>query len=208
MSYELPNLPYSYDALEPYIDAQTMETHHTKHHQGYVDKLNAALVGHEELMSQSPETLLSDLQAVPDDIRLAVQNNGGGHANHSFFWTGLTDQTGQTASGQLADAITQQFGTFDSFKEQFSQAALGRFGSGWAWLVKQGSQLVIGSTANQNSPIMGVDVAGLSGTPLLCLDVWEHAYYLKYQNKRADYISAVWNIINWSVVQQRYSEAS
>ncbi|MCL4206921.1 MAG: superoxide dismutase [Mn] [Pirellulaceae bacterium] len=207
MAYTLPTLPYAYDALEPYIDAQTMEIHHTKHHQAYVNNVNAALAG-SPLESKSVEDLIADLGAVPEDKRTAVRNNGGGHANHSLFWTIMAKNAGGQPSGALAAAIDAELGGFDALKETFNKAAATRFGSGWAWLVvAPGGKLVVGSTANQDSPLMGQAIAGIAGTPILGLDVWEHAYYLKYQNRRPDYISAFWNVIDWNAVAQRYAAA-
>jgi superoxide dismutase, Fe-Mn family len=200
MAYTLPALPYAYDALEPHFDAQTMEIHHTKHHQAYITKVNAALEG-SDLAAKSVEALISDLSAVPENIRGVVRNNGGGHANHSLFWTLLTPDAGGAPQGALADAIDATFGSFDQFKEQFSTAAVNRFGSGWAWLSLDGGKLLVESTPNQDSPLMEGRV------PLLGLDVWEHAYYLKYQNRRPDYIGAFWNVVNWSEVARRF-EAS
>jgi len=205
MPYTLPELAYAYDALEPHIDARTMEIHHTKHHNAYVTKVNAALEG-TGLDSKSIEELISDLSAVPDDKRGAVRNNGGGHANHSLFWSVMGPGKGGAPSGDLADAINQAFGSFDAMKEQFNNAAATRFGSGWAWLVVDGG-LKIGSTANQDSPLMGQSIAGLSGTPILGLDVWEHAYYLHYQNRRPDYITAFWNVVDWDAVAARFAAA-
>lgn len=195
MAYTLPSLPYAYDALEPHMDARTMEIHHTKHHQAYTNNLNAALEGH-EMMGKPIEEVLKNVQQLPDSIRQTVINNGGGFANHNLFWTVLSPNGGGMPTGSLASAIDAAFGSFDAFKEQFNKAAATRFGSGWAWLVadSQGALSVI-STANQDSPLM----TGL--TPLLGLDVWEHAYYLHYQNRRPDYISAFWNVINWEQVQ-------
>ena len=200
MPHELPQLPYAYDALEPHIDARTMEIHHTKHHQGYVNNLNAALEKHPELEKKSVEELLKDLNAIPEDIRTAVRNNGGGHANHSMFWPIMSPDGGGEPEGALADAINSSFGSFSDFKDQFSKAAAGRFGSGWAWLcVDKGGKLTITSTPNQDNPVSD----GLR--PVLGLDVWEHAYYLKYQNRRPEYISAWWNIVNWKQVAKNYS---
>ncbi len=207
MSYSLPDLPYAYDALEPHIDARTMEIHHSKHHNAYITKVNAALEG-TGLDSKPIEELIADLSSVPDDKRGAVRNNGGGHANHSLFWTVMGPGGGGNPSGDLAAAIDSAFGSFDAFKEQFSAAGATRFGSGWAWLVVDGGQLKVGSTANQDSPLMGQSIAGMSGTPILGLDVWEHAYYLHYQNRRPDYIAAFWNVVNWDAVAQRFSAAS
>ncbi len=207
MPYTLPQLPYAYEALEPHIDAKTMEIHHTKHHQAYIDKLNAALEGNSELMDKPVEDLISNLSDVPEKIRTAVRNHGGGHANHSLFWTLMSPDSGGEPSSELADAINETFKSFEDFKKQFAEAATTRFGSGWAWLVSDGGKLKIGSTANQDSPLMGIEFASLAGVPLIGLDVWEHAYYLKYQNKRPDYIEAFWNVINWSEVERRFKEA-
>jgi Fe-Mn family superoxide dismutase len=201
MAYKLPKLPYSYNALEPHIDARTMEIHYTKHHQGYVNNLNAAIEKHPDLGSKSVEDLLKDLKAVPEDIRTAVRNNGGGHANHSLFWTLMSPKAGGEPSGELAEAIKSNLGGFNSFKDQFSNAAAGRFGSGWAWLSLEGGKLVVTSTPNQDSPLS----EGL--TPILGLDVWEHAYYLHYQNRRADYIAAWWNLVDWNQVAANYAAA-
>lgn len=199
--HSLPSLPYDYMALEPHIDAKTMEIHHTKHHQGYVDKLNAALEGHSELAEKPLAELLRDIKNVPETIRTAVQNNGGGHANHSLFWTVLSANGGGEPEGVLSEKLIATFGSFADFKEEFSQAAATRFGSGWAWLVVSADgSLAVYSTANQDSPLMQGD------TPILGLDVWEHAYYLNYQNKRPDYIEAFWNIVNWDEVERRYLE--
>lgn len=199
--YELPPLPYAFDALEPHIDAQTMEIHHDRHHATYVNNLNAALEGHDDLSSKSVEDLISNLDAVPENIRTAVRNNGGGHANHSLFWTILSPNGGGNPTGEVADAINESFGSYEKFKEEFAKAAAGRFGSGWAWLIVDNGKLAITSTPNQDSPLME------GKTPILGLDVWEHAYYLKYQNKRPDYIQAFFNIINWDEVNRRYKEA-
>ncbi len=201
MAYTLPDLPYSYDALEPHIDAKTMEVHHTKHHQTYIDKANAALEGHDDLASKPVEELLRDINSVPEDIRTVLRNNAGGHANHALFWTILSPEGGGEPSGALADAITEKWGSLDAFKDEFSQAAANRFGSGWAWLVVDGGQLAVISTANQDSPHME------GKTPILGLDVWEHAYYLKYQNRRPEYIQAFWNVVNWDEVSNRYDNA-
>ncbi|MEL6897289.1 MAG: superoxide dismutase [Planctomycetota bacterium] len=205
MAFSLPELGYAYDALAPHIDAKTMEIHHTKHHQGYVTKVNAAIEG-SDLESKSIEALIADLSAVPEDKRGAVRNNGGGHANHSLFWS-IMGPGDSTCGGPLADAITAAFGSLDAMKEQFAAAAATRFGSGWAWLVVDGGTLKIGSTANQDNPLMGTAIAGIGGTPILALDVWEHAYYLNYQNRRPDYISAFWNVVNWDAVAERYGAA-
>ena len=207
MPYTLPDLPYAHDALEPHIDAKTMEIHHGKHHAGYVAKVNAALEG-TGLDSKAIEDVISDLSSVPDDKRGAVRNNGGGHANHSLFWTVMGPGKGGNPSGDLAAAIDSAFGSFDTMKEQFSAAAATRFGSGWAWLVVDGGALKVGSTANQDNPLMGESIAGISGTPILGLDVWEHAYYLNYQNRRPDYVSAFWNVVDWDAVAARFAAAS
>lgn len=201
MAFELPQLPYAYDALEPHIDKETMNIHHTKHHNTYVTNLNAALEGNEELLSKSVEEVIANLDAVPESARTAVRNNGGGHANHSLFWTIISPNGGGQPSGELADAITSKFGSFDSFKEEFAKAATTRFGSGWAWLAVNNGELEITSTPNQDSPIME------GKTPVLGLDVWEHAYYLNYQNRRPEYINAFWNVVNWDEVAKRYSAA-
>ncbi len=201
MAFELPQLPYAYDALEPHIDKETMNIHHTKHHNTYVTNLNNALQGNEELQSKSVEELVSNLDAVPEAIRTAVRNNGGGHANHSLFWQLLSPNGGGAPSGELADAITKKFGSFESFKEEFGKAATGRFGSGWAWLVVNNGELEVTSTANQDSPLSE------GKTPVLGLDVWEHAYYLKYQNRRPEYITSFWNVVNWDEASKRYSAA-
>ena len=206
MAYSLPDLPYAHNALEPHIDAKTMEIHHGKHHNGYVAKLNGAVEG-TDLGAKSVEDLISDLAGVPDDKRGAVRNNGGGHANHSLFWTVMGPGKGGNPSGELAAAIDAAFGSFDAFKEQFANAAATRFGSGWAWLYVEGGQLKVGSTANQDSPLMGAEIAGISGTPILGLDVWEHAYYLNYQNRRPDYIAAFWNVVDWDAVAERFAAA-
>jgi Fe-Mn family superoxide dismutase len=207
MAYELPPLPYPKDALEPYIDAMTMEIHHDKHHNAYVTNLNKAIAGKADLESKTVEQLISNLDAVPADIRGAVRNNGGGHANHSMFWKLMAPKAGGTPSGKLADDIKAAFGSFDAFKEKFEAAGVGRFGSGWAWLVVNGGKLEIVSTANQDNPIMGKAIAGCEGKPLLGCDVWEHAYYLKYQNKRPDYLKAFWNVVNWAEVAKNYDAA-
>ena len=207
MSYTLPELPYAYDALEPHIDAQTMEIHHSKHHQAYVAKVNAATEG-TGLEINSIESLIADLSTVPEAKRPAVRNNGGGHANHSLFWTLIGPSGGGTPDGDLAAAIDSDLGGLDAFKESFASAAANRFGSGWAWLVVKDGKLVVGSTANQDSPLMGEEIAGISGSPILGLDVWEHAYYLKYQNRRPEYISAFWNVVNWDEVARRYARAT
>ncbi len=202
MAHELPPLPYDYNALEPHIDEQTMRIHHDKHHAAYVNNLNAALEGHPDLAALSIEELLRGIDRVPEAIRTAVRNNGGGHANHTLFWEIMKPGGSKEPTGELAAAINQTFGSFEKFKEEFSKAAIGRFGSGWAWLVvdAQGG-LKVYSTANQDSPLMQGD------TPILGLDVWEHAYYLKYQNRRPDYVQAWWNVVNWDEVARRYAAA-
>jgi Fe-Mn family superoxide dismutase len=199
MAYELPPLPYAFDALEPHIDARTMEIHHDRHHATYIMNANNALADHPELAAMSAEDLISDLSAVPEGIRTAVRNNAGGHANHSLFWTVLSADGG-APSGALAAAIDSAFGGLDALKGEFAQAATTRFGSGWAWLIKQADgSLAVTSTPNQDSPLMDG-----SGTPILGLDVWEHAYYLNYQNKRPDYIAAWWNVVNWDEAARRF----
>ncbi|RCW65358.1 superoxide dismutase [Saliterribacillus persicus] len=199
--FSLPDLPYEYDALEPHIDKETMNIHHTKHHNTYVTKLNDALSGHEELASKSIEEILADLNQVPESIRTAVRNNGGGHANHKLFWTLLSPNGGGKPSGALAEDINATFGSFEKFQEEFAAAGAGRFGSGWAWLVVNNEKLEITSTPNQDTPISD------GKAPVLGLDVWEHAYYLKYQNKRPDYIAAFWNVVNWDKVNDLYQQA-
>ncbi len=202
MAYELPSLPYDFDALEPHIDEQTMRIHHGKHHQAYVTNLNAALDKHPELHNKDLEDLLKDLNAVPEDIRAAVRNNGGGHVNHSMFWVLMSPKGGGEPTGPLADAIKTEFGSVAELKDRMAKAAMGRFGSGWAWLaLDAGGKLVVTSTANQDNPLS----EGM--TPLLGIDVWEHAYYLKYQNRRADYVEAWWNVVNWDEVARRFSAA-
>jgi Fe-Mn family superoxide dismutase len=198
MAHSLPPLPYSSDALEPHIDKMTMEIHHGKHHNAYVTNLNAALDKHPELQSKSVEDLLKSINTVPEDIRTAVRNNGGGHWNHSMFWQIMGPSKGGEPSGKLADAIKSALGDFSKFKEQFAAAGAGRFGSGWAWLLNDGGKLSITSTPNQDNPLMEGKNA------ILGLDVWEHAYYLKYQNKRPDYIAAWWNVVNWDAVARRF----
>ncbi|HEX6790371.1 MAG TPA: superoxide dismutase [Candidatus Krumholzibacteria bacterium] len=200
MPFKLPPLPYAYDALEPHIDARTMEIHHTKHHQAYIDNANAALEKHPELANKSVEDLLRGLNSVPEDIRTVIRNHGGGHANHELFWTVLKKDGGKP-SGDVAAAIDKSFGGFDTFKTQFETAAKTRFGSGWAWLVVKDGALAVTSTPNQDSPLSD----GM--TPILGLDVWEHAYYLKYQNKRPDYVAAFWNVVNWDEVARRMKAA-
>jgi Fe-Mn family superoxide dismutase len=208
MAYELPALPYPKEALEPYIDAMTMEIHHGRHHKAYVDNLNKAIAGNAALESKSIEALLSDLASVPENIRTAVRNNGGGHANHSMFWKLMAPKAGGAPTGALAEAINAAFGSFDAFKEKFEAAGLGRFGSGWVWLVVNQGKLEIVSTANQDNPLMGQAIAGCAGKPVLGCDVWEHAYYLKYQNKRADYLKAWWNVVNWAEAAKNYAAAN
>ncbi len=198
MVFELPKLPYAVDALEPYIDAQTMTIHHDKHHQAYVTNLNGAIEKHPELADKSLEDLLMDLDAVPEDIRGVVRNHGGGTWNHSMFWEIMAPNAGGAPSGDLAQAVDSAFGSFDAFKAEFEKAAAGRFGSGWAWLVKKGSGLAVVSTANQDTPLSD------GQTPVLGIDVWEHAYYLKYQNRRPEYVTNWWNVVNWDAVAERY----
>ncbi|MCA9292271.1 MAG: superoxide dismutase [Phycisphaerales bacterium] len=201
MAYQLPKLPYAYDALEPHIDARTMEIHYTKHHQGYVTKVNAALEN-TPFADQSIESVLANISRVPDTIRQAVINNGGGHANHSLFWSIMGPGAGGAPTGELAGAIDRAFGSFEAFQKQFGDAAAGRFGSGWAWLIVDGAtKLQVTSTANQDSPLMD------GHTPILGLDVWEHAYYLHYQNRRPDYVGAWWNVVNWAAVADRWTKA-
>ena len=207
MAYELPPLPYAKDALEPNIDALTMEIHHDKHHAAYVTNVNKAIAGKPDLEKKTVEQLISNLDTVPPDIRGAVRNNGGGHANHSMFWKLLGPKAGGAPTGPLADAIQTAFGSFDSLKEKIEAAGLARFGSGWAWLVVQGGKLEVYSTANQDNPLMGKAVAGCEGHPIFGVDVWEHAYYLKYQNRSADYLKAVWNAVNWAEVAKHYAAA-
>ncbi len=206
MAYTLPSLAYAYDALEPHIDARTMEIHHTKHHQAYINKVNDAIAG-TDLDGKSVEDLISNLASVPAEKLGAVRNNGGGHANHSLFWTIMAPGKGGSPTGELATAIDGAFGSLDAMKEQFSAAAATRFGSGWAWLYVDAGTLKVGSTANQDSPLMGAETAGIGGTPLLGLDVWEHAYYLNYQNRRPDYVSAFWNVVDWDAVAARLAAA-
>jgi Fe-Mn family superoxide dismutase len=198
MAHEVPPLPYDYNALEPHIDDQTMRIHHDKHHGAYVNNLNAALEKHANLQQKSIEDLLRGINSIPEDIRTAVRNNGGGHANHTMFWEIMGPRKGGTPTGAIGEAINSTFGSFDAFKDQFSKAAIGRFGSGWAWLIDAGGKLAIESTANQDSPIM-------EGKKIVFgLDVWEHAYYLKYQNRRPDYVAAWWNVVNWDEVNKRF----
>jgi Fe-Mn family superoxide dismutase len=207
MAYELPPLPYPTDALEPYIDAKTMEIHHDKHHQAYISKVNDAIKDTPELASKSVEELISDLSAVPEAIRGVVRNNGGGHANHSLFWKVL-GPGGGSPSGELAAAIDSAFGSLDAMKEKLEAAGVARFGSGWAWLcVKSDKTLCVCSTPNQDSPLM-LGIAECPGTPIFGIDVWEHAYYLKYQNKRPDYLKAIWNVVNWNEVARNYAAAA
>ena len=206
MAYQLPELGYAYDALEPHIDARTMEIHHTKHHQAYIDKVNAAIAG-SDLENKAIDELIAAISSVPEGQQGAVRNNGGGHSNHSLFWSVMGPSGGGEPSGDLAAAITADLGGMDAFQTAFANAAATRFGSGWAWLVVQDGKLAVGSTANQDSPLMGADVAGIGGTPILGLDVWEHAYYLNYQNRRPDYVSAFWSVVNWDAVADRYAAA-
>ncbi|MFZ2877354.1 MAG: superoxide dismutase [Enterococcus aquimarinus] len=201
MTYQLPKLPYGYDALEPYIDVETMHIHHEKHHNAYVTNLNAAIEKHPELGSKSIEELIADIDALPEDIRTAVRNNGGGHANHTFFWEIMAPKAGGEPVGELKTAIDEAFGSFTDFKAKFKAAATTRFGSGWAWLVLKDGKLEIISTPNQDSPLM----EGLA--PILGLDVWEHAYYLNYRNVRPDYVDAFWNVVNWDKVNELYLAA-
>jgi len=201
MAYEVPDLPYDYDALEPHIDEETMRVHHDKHHQAYVDKANAALEG-TEWAEKDVEEVLGSLAALPADKQGPVRNNAGGHANHSFFWKTMSPDGGGEPSGALADAINDKFGDLDTLKEEVKKAGVGQFGSGWAWLVHDGSGLLVVSTANQDSPVSD------GATPLLGVDVWEHAYYLKYQNKRPDYLDAWWNVVDWNEVGSRYDAAA
>ena len=205
MAYALPALPYAKDALEPYIDALTMEIHHGKHHAAYVNNVNKAIAGKSDLESKSVEDLIRNLDAVPADIRGAVRNNGGGHANHSMFWKLMAPKAGGAPTGKLADDISAVFGSLEAFKEKFEAGGAGRFGSGWVWLVVNGGKLEVVSTANQDNPIMGKAIAGVEGTPILGCDVWEHAYYLKYQNRRPDYLKAFWNVVNWAEVAKNYA---
>ena len=199
--HTLPKLPYDYDALEPYIDAKTMEIHHTKHHQAYIDKLNGAVKG-TEFESMNADEILKKINSVPENIRMAVRNHGGGHSNHSFFWQIMAPKAGGNPSGEVAHAIDKTFGSFDKFKEEFQNAGMNRFGSGWSWLVFEHGKLSVISTANQDSPLME------GKTPILGVDVWEHAYYLKYQNKRADYLKEWWNVVNWKEVDELFKKAS
>jgi len=208
MAYELPKLPYAYDALAPHIDAKTMEIHYTKHHQAYITNANKLLEGHADLAALDVNALIADLGKVPEGIRTGLRNNAGGHSNHSFFWKILGPGKGGVPTGKLAAAIDASFGSFDKFKEEFGKSGATRFGSGWAWLVVTGDKkLAIGSTANQDSPLMGKAVAGFEGKPVIGLDVWEHAYYLNYQNRRPDYIAAWWNVVNWDAAAANYAAA-
>ncbi|MGH9313658.1 MAG: superoxide dismutase [Vicinamibacterales bacterium] len=200
MAHELPPLPYANNALEPHIDEPTMRIHHDKHHAAYVNNLNAALEKYPELQKKPVEDLLRSINSVPEDIRTAVRNNGGGHANHTMFWEIMGPNAGGAPKGAIADAINSVFGGFDQFKEQVNKAGVGRFGSGWAWLVEVGGKLVVESTANQDSPLME------GKKPILGVDVWEHAYYLKYQNRRPDYLAAWWNVVNWDAVNKRFGK--
>ena len=208
MAYELPPLTYPNNALEPHVDARTMEIHHDKHHQAYITNANNALKDHPELLAKPVNELIADLTVVPEAIRTAVRNNAGGHANHTFFWTILGPNAGGEPKGQLAEAIKAKFGSFDAFKEAFEKAGATRFGSGWAWLVvNKAGELEVVSTANQDSPLMGKAVAGVEGTPVIGCDVWEHAYYLNYQNRRPDYLKAWWNTVNWDQAEKNYLAA-
>jgi len=208
MSYELPKLAYAYDALVPHIDAKTMEIHHSKHHQAYITNANNLLKDHAALASLSVCALIADLAQVPEAIRSGIRNNAGGHVNHSFFWSVIGPGKGGAPKGQLAAAIDSSFGSFDKFKEEFAKAGATRFGSGWAWLVVTADKkLAVGSTANQDSPVMGKAVAGIEGKPVIALDVWEHAYYLNYQNRRPDYIAAFWNVVDWDAAEANYVKA-
>ena len=202
MAFTLPDLPYAFNALEPHIDAQTMQIHHGKRHAAYVNNVNKAIEGKANLESKTIEDLISSINAIPQEIRAAVRNNGGGHYNHTLFWEIMGPRAGGQPKGELADAIKADFGSFDAFKEKFSNAAATRFGSGWAWLTVSQGKICVCSTPNQDSPLM--DVAECKGIPILGIDVWEHAYYLKYQNRRPEYITAFWNLINWDAVAKRY----
>ncbi|MBL9214340.1 MAG: superoxide dismutase [Mn] [Opitutaceae bacterium] len=209
MAYELPKLAYAYNALEPHIDARTMEIHHTKHHQAYITNANNALKDLPALAALDVNTLIADLTKVPEAIRGAIRNNAGGHSNHAFFWTVIGPGKGGAPKGKLAAAIDAQLGGFAKFKEDFAKAGATRFGSGWAWLVVGADKkLAVGSTANQDSPLMGKAVAGLEGKPVIGLDVWEHAYYLHYQNRRPDYINAFWNVVDWDAAEANYVAAT
>jgi Fe-Mn family superoxide dismutase len=208
MPFELPALPYDKAALEPHIDATTMEIHHGRHHNAYVTNLNKAIAGNTALESKSIDALIADLGSVPDAIRGAVRNNGGGHWNHTFFWSIMGPKAGGEPTGKLADAIKSTFGGLDEFKSKFETAGATRFGSGWAWLLVNGGKLDIASTANQDNPLMGKAIAGCEGKPVLGVDVWEHAYYLKYQNKRPDYLKAWWNVVNWAQAAKNFETAA
>ncbi len=201
MAYTLPALPYAFNALDPHIDAKTMEIHHGKHHQAYINNVNAALEAHPQLAAKSVEDLIRNLSAVPEAVRTAVRNNGGGHANHSLFWTIMKPKGGGEPKGELATAISSKFGSFNNFKTEFAKAATTRFGSGWAWLTVSKGALAVESTANQDNPLSE------GRTPIFGLDVWEHAYYLNYQNRRPDYITAFWNVVNWDEVSKRFAAA-
>ena len=208
MAFELPKLPYAFDALVPHIDAKTMEIHHGKHHQAYITNANNLLKDHADLAALDVNALIADLSKVPEAIRAGVRNNAGGHSNHSFFWKIMGPAKGGAPKGTLAAAIDAQLGGFAKFKEDFAKAGATRFGSGWAWLyVGADKKLAVGSTANQDSPLMGKAVAGIEGKPVIGLDVWEHAYYLNYQNRRPDYIAAFWNVVNWDVAEANYAAA-
>ncbi len=208
MAYELPKLAYAYNALEPHIDARTMEIHYTKHHQAYINNVNGLLKDQPALAALDVNALIADLSKVPDAIRAGVRNNAGGHSNHTFFWTVIGPGKGGAPKGNLASAITATLGGFDKFKEDFGKAAATRFGSGWAWLVvTPDKKLAVGSTANQDSPLMGKTVAGIEGKPVIGLDVWEHAYYLLYQNRRPDYIAAFWKVVDWDAAEKNYLAA-
>jgi superoxide dismutase, Fe-Mn family len=207
MPYELPKLPYAANALEPHIDAKTMEIHHGKHHQAYITNANNALKDQPALAALGVNALIADLSKVPEAIRGAIRNNAGGHSNHSFFWTIMGPGKGGAPKGKLAAAIEAELGGFAKFKEDFAKAGATRFGSGWAWLVVNGGKLSVGSTANQDSPLMGKAVAGIEGKPVIGLDVWEHAYYLNYQNRRPDYIAAFWNVVDWDAAEANYVAA-
>ena len=209
MAYELPPLAYPNNALEPHVDARTMEIHHDKHHQAYITNANNALKDHPDLLAKPVNDLIADLTVVPEAIRTAVRNNAGGHANHTFFWTIMGPNAGGEPKGKLAEAIKAKFGSFDAFKEAFEKAGATRFGSGWAWLVvNKAGELEVVSTANQDSPLMGKAVAGVEGTPVIGCDVWEHAYYLNYQNRRPDYLKAWWNTVNWDQAEKNYLAAT
>ena len=207
MAHELAPLPYASDALEPHIDRQTMEIHHGKHHNAYVTNLNKAIAGNAALEARPLAALIADLASVPENIRGPVRNNGGGHWNHTFFWSLMGAHCGGAPAGNLGEAIIGAFGSFDTFKEKFEAAGIGRFGSGWAWLVIHGGKLEIVSTPNQDNPLMGKSIAGCEGKPILGCDVWEHAYYLKYQNRRADYLKAFWSVVDWAAVAKNYEAA-